>query len=252
MRNTVIAAAILTVVSGSAMAADMPEVPEQDWSFDGLFGTFDRASVQRGFQVYKQVCSNCHAMKFVAYRNLEKIGFRPDQVQAIAAEYEVQDCCDDDGEPFDREARPADAFVSPFANEKAARAANNGAYPVDLSLVAKARVGGSDYIYALLTGYPEEPPEDVELMEGMNYNEYFPGHQIAMAQPIWGDDVEFADGTEATLEQTAKDVTAFLSWAASPELEERKRMGVKVLLFLIVFTAMLYAVKRKIWSDVDH
>jgi len=252
MRNTVLAATILAFASSPGLAAEAPEVPEQDWSFDGLFGTFDRASVQRGFQVYKQVCSNCHALRFVAYRNLEAIGFSPDQVQAIAAEYEVQDCCDDDGEPFDRPAIPADAFVSPFPNEKAARAANNGAYPVDLSLITKARANGPDYVYALLTGYPEEPPEGVELMEGMYYNEYFPGHQIAMAQPLWGDDVEYADGTEATLEQEAKDVTAFLSWAGSPELEDRKRMGVKVLLFLIVFTGMLYAVKRKIWSDVDH
>jgi ubiquinol-cytochrome c reductase cytochrome c1 subunit len=249
MRNTVFAAAVLAAVSGSAMAAEMPKAPNQDWSFDGLFGTFDRASTQRGFQVYKQVCSSCHSLQFVAYRNLEALGFTPDQVQAIASEYEVQDCCTDDGEPFDRPAKPSDRFVSPFPNVQAARSANNGALPPDLSLIAKARVGGPDYLFALLTGYQEEPPEGVELMEGMHYNSYFPGHQIAMAQPLWGDDVEFADGTEATIEQQAKDVTSFLAWAASPELEARKRMGVKVLLFLIVFTGMLYAVKRKIWSD---
>ena len=249
MRNTVFAAAVLAAVSGSALAAEMPKAPSQDWSFDGLFGTFDRASTQRGFQVYKQVCSNCHSLQFVAYRNLEALGFTPDQVQAIASEYEVQDCCTDDGEPFDRPAKPSDRFVSPFPNEQAARSANNGALPVDLSLITRARVGGPNYLFALLTGYKEEPPEGVELMEGMHYNSYFPGHQIAMAQPLWGDDVEFADGTEATIEQQAKDVTSFLTWAASPELETRKRMGVKVLLFLIVFTGMLYAVKRKIWSD---
>lgn len=249
MRNTVFAAAVLAAVSGSAMAAEMPKAPSQDWSFDGLFGTFDRASTQRGFQVYKQVCSNCHSLQFVAYRNLEALGFTPDQVQAIASEYEVQDCCTDDGEPFDRPAKPSDRFVSPFPNAQAARSANNGALPPDLSLITKARVGGPDYLFALLTGYKEEPPEGVELMEGMHYNSYFPGHQIAMAQPLWGDDVEFADGTEATIEQQAKDLTSFLAWAASPELEARKRMGVKVLLFLIVFTGMLYAVKRKIWSD---
>lgn len=249
MRNTVYAAAILAAASGSAMAAEMPEVPTQDWSFTGLFGTFDRASTQRGFQVYKAVCSNCHSLDFVAYRNLEGIGFTPDQIQAIASEYEVVDCCTDDGEPFDRQAKPSDHFVSPFPNDQAARSANNGALPPDLSLIAKARVGGPDYLYALLTGYEEEPPEGVELMEGMYYNNYFPGHQIAMAPPLYGDDVEYADGTEATVEQEARDVTSFLAWAASPELEARKRMGVKVLLFLIVFTAMLYAVKRKIWSD---
>lgn len=249
MRNTVFAAAILAAVSGSAIAAEMPEAPEQDWSFHGLFGTFDRASVQRGFQVYKGVCANCHSLDFVAYRNLESIGFSPEQVQAVASEYEVQDCCTDDGEPFGREAKASDHFISPFPNDQAARSANNGALPPDLSLIARSRMGGADYLYGLLTGYQEEPPEGVELMEGMYYNEYFPGHQIAMAPPLYGDDVEFADGTEATIEQSAKDVTSFLSWAAYPNLEERKRMGVKVLLFLIVFTGMLYAVKRKIWSD---
>lgn len=250
MRDSLFAAAVLAALSGSAIAAEMPEAPEQDWSFHGLFGTFDRPSVQRGFQVYKEVCSNCHSMEFVAYRNLESIGFTAEQVQAVASEYEVEDCCTDDGEPFDRAAKPSDHFVKPFPNEQAARAANNGAYPPDLSLVARSRIGGPDYLYALLTGYREEPPEGVELMEGMYYNDYYPGHQIAMAPPLYGDDVEFADGTEATVEQAAKDVTSFMSWAAYPKLEERKRMGVKVLLFLIVFTGMLYAVKRKIWSDL--
>ncbi len=250
MRNTVVAAAVLAAFSGSAMAAETPTPPAQDWSFSGLFGTFDRASTQRGFSVYKQVCSNCHSLSFVAYRNLEAIGFTPDQVQEIASEYEIQDCCTDDGEPFDRQAKPSDRFVQPFPNEQAARSANNGALPPDLSLIAKARAGGPDYLFGLLTGYQEEPPEGVELMEGMHFNNYFPGHQIAMAPPLYGDDVEFADGTEATVEQEARDVTSFLTWAASPELEVRKRMGVKVLLFLIVFTAMLYVVKRKIWSDL--
>lgn len=250
MRNTVLAAAILAAYSNFAVAAEMPEAPAQDWSFSGLFGTFDRASTQRGFKVYKQVCANCHSLRFVAYRNLEDIGFTPDQVQEIASEYEVQDCCADDGEPFDRQAKPSDRFVQPFPNEQAARSANNGALPPDLSLIVKARVGGPDYLFGLLTGYQEEPPEGVELMEGMHYNNYFPGHQIAMAPPLYGDDVEYADGTEATVEQEARDVTSFLAWAASPELEVRKRMGVKVLLFLIVFTAMLYVVKRKIWSDL--
>ena len=244
------AAAAVVIASGGVHAAEAPEVPAHNWSFDGIFGTFDRPSVQRGFQVYREVCASCHSLSFVAYRNLEAIGFTPDQVQAIASEYEIEDCCTDDGDPFDREAKPADHFVSPFPNEQAARAANNGAYPPDLSLITKARIGGPNYIYGLLIGYQEDPPEGVELMEGMYYNDYFPGHQIAMAPPIDDDQVEYEDGTEATKQQIAEDVVTFLAWTAQPELEERKNMGIKVLLFLIVITAMLFALKRKIWSDV--
>ena len=168
----------------------------------------------------------------------------------IADEYEVEDGPDDEGEMFMRPAKAADYFVPPFANEQAARASNNGALPPDLSLIVKARKDGANYLYGLLTGYEEEAPEGVEMMEGMYYNEYFPGHQIAMAPPLAEGSVDYADGTEATLDQEAHDVVTFLAWAAQPELEERKRLGVKVLLFLIVLTGMLYAVKRKIWSDV--
>ena len=185
------------------------------------------------------------------YRNLAEIGFSEDQVKAIAAEVEVEDGPDAEGEMFDRPARPSDRFVSPFANGNAARAANNGALPPDLSLVTKSRIGGPDYIHGLMVGY-RDAPDGMEMSEGMDYNMFFPGHQIAMPAPLSADQVEYADGTEATVGQMAKDVTNFLVWAAEPELEERKRMGVKVVLFLLLLTGMLYAVKRAVWSDVPH
>jgi ubiquinol-cytochrome c reductase cytochrome c1 subunit len=244
------ASAALMIVVSPADAAKAPDPPDHDWSFSGVFGTFDRATLQRGLQVYREVCASCHSLDLIAFRNLAGIGLGPDEIQAIAEEYEVEDGPDDEGEMFMRPAKASDRFVPPFANEQAARASNNGAYPPDLSLMTKARDGGTDYVFGLLVGYEEEPPEDVEMMEGMYYNKYFPGHQIAMGPPLFEDAVEYADGTEATLDQEAHDVVTFLAWAAQPELEERKRLGVKVMLFLIVLTAMLYAVKRKIWSDV--
>lgn len=236
----------------SIKAAEGVHVPEQEWSFSGIFGHYDRAALQRGLQVYMESCSACHGLTLVAFRNLggdEGLGYNEDEVKAIAAEYTVVDGPDDDGEMFDRDAIPSDRFPSPFPNAKAAAASNGGAVPPDLSLITKARAGGADYIHALLVGY-KEAPADFELMEGLNYNEYFPGHQIAMAQPIDDDAVEYADGTEASLDQMARDVAHFLTWAAEPEMEWRKRMGLKVLLFLIIFTALLYAVKRKIWADL--
>jgi ubiquinol-cytochrome c reductase cytochrome c1 subunit len=244
------AATALIGVAAPAGASEAPELAEHDWSFSGMFGTFDRGALQRGLQVYREVCSNCHSLDFIAFRNLAALGLGPDEIQAIADEYEVEDGPDDEGEMFMRPAKASDYFPSPFPNEQAARASNNGALPPDLSLIVKARKGGADYIYGVLTGYEEEAPEGVELMEGMYYNNAFPGHQIAMAPPLYEGGVEYADGTEATVEQEAEDVVTFLAWAAQPELEERKRMGVKVMLFLIVLTAMLFAVKRKIWSDV--
>ena len=188
-------------------------------------------------------------MSLVAYRNLTGIGLSEDQITAVAAEYEVTDGPNEEGEMYSRPAKPSDRFVAPFANDNAARASNNGALPPDLSLMAKARKGGPDYLYALLTGYKEESPEGVTLMEGMQYNVYFTGNQIAMAPPLADDAVEYQDGTKPTLAQLAQDVTTFLNWAAEPELEERKRMGIKVLLFLIVLTAMMYALKRQVWRD---
>ena len=251
MRAPVLALAAALALAGaaSASAAEGVKVPKQSWSFSGVFGTFDRAQLQRGFTVYKNVCSACHAMEHLYYRNLTEIGLTEDQVKEIAAQYEVTDGPNDEGEMFQRPARPSDRFRRPFPNENAARASNNGAYPVDLSLIVKARDDGANYVYALLTGYADAPA-DMKMGDGMNYNKFFPGHQIAMAPPISEGVVEYEDGTAASVEQVAKDVTAFLAWAAEPELEERKRLGVKVLLFLLVLTGMLYAVKRKVWADV--
>ena len=223
--------------------------PAHQWSHSGLFGTFDRAQLRRGFAVYKGVCSACHGLRLVAYRNLQDIGFSENEVKAIAAEIEVPAEPNDEGEIEDRPGLPSDRFKSPFPNENAARAANNGAYPPDLSLIVKARAGGADYLHALLTGY-REAPEGVTVPEGMNYNEYFGGNMIAMVNPLAEDGVEYSDGTKATVQQQAEDVTAFLAWAAEPELEERKRMGVKVILFLLLLTGLLYVVKRRIWADV--
>ena len=248
MRSMAFAAA-LTLAASSAWASEAAKIPRQNWSFSGIFGTFDRAQLQRGFPVYKNVCSACHGMNLIAYRNLTEIGFSEDEVKAIAAEYEVTDGPNDEGEMFQRPARPSDRFRKPFANENAARAANNGAAPPDLSLMIKAREDGANYVYALLTGYGE-PPADMKMADGMIYNKHFPGGQIAMAPPISEGVVEYADGTKATMEQVSRDVVAFLAWVAEPEMEARKRLGVKVILFLLVLTGMLYAVKRKVWADV--
>jgi len=242
-------AAFMALAAGPAHAVPGSKPPARHWTFDGMFGTFDRGQVQRGFQVYREVCAACHSLKLVAYRNLSGIGLDEEAIKTFAGEFEVTDGPNDEGEMFRRPARPSDRFVAPFANENAARAANNGALPPDLSLMVKARKGGADYLHALLVGYKEEPPADVKLGDGMSYNLYFPGNQIAMGPPFADDAVEYADGTKATAEQIAADITAFLAWAAEPELEERKRMGLKVLIFLVVLTAMLYALKRQIWSD---
>ncbi|MEX2617345.1 MAG: cytochrome c1 [Alphaproteobacteria bacterium] len=245
---TLISAAVFGA-AGQAMAVGGVEIPEQDWSFEGPFGTYDRASAQRGLQIYKEVCAGCHSLNMLYYRNLMDIGYSEAAVKAFAAEHEVQDGPNDEGEMFMRPALPSDRLVKPFANEQAARAANGGALPPDLSLMVEARVGGPDYLYALLTGYTD-PPSDVTVMEGMSYNAYFPGHQIAMSPPLFEGGVEFADGTAATVEQMARDVTTFLAWASEPNMEERKAMGFKVMLFLIVFCGLLIAVKRKVWANV--
>lgn len=256
MRLLVIAVATVLAGVSTAQAAEGGALPERDWSWRGslaktFFGTFDRAQLQRGLQVYTAVCASCHGLSFVSYRNLEALGYGEDEIKGFAAGYEAQDGPDDSGEMYQRAALPSDRFVSPYPNEMAARAANNGAHPPDLSLIVKARKNGANYVYAMLTGYAEAPA-GVELMDGMYYHQYFPGNQIAMPQPLYGDDVEYADGTPATIEQEAADVTAFLAWAAEPELEKRRSMGIVVLIFLIIFTGMLYAVKRRIWSDVKH
>ncbi|WP_207483356.1 cytochrome c1 [Arenibaculum pallidiluteum] len=236
-------------VPGSARAAEAVHLPEVSFSHEGIFGTFDRGSAQRGFQVYKEVCAACHSMRLVSYRNLAELGFNEDEVKAIAAQYEVTAGPNDQGEMFQRPAVAADRFKSPFPNDQAARASNNGALPPDLSLMAKARVGGEKYIYGLLTGY-EEAPAEVTVPDGQYYNKYFPGHLLGMPPILQPDGVTYADGTPATVEQMAHDVATFLTWAAEPNLEARKQMGIKVILFLLVFTGMMYAVKRKVWADV--
>jgi len=226
-------------------------LPDTRFSFDGLFGTFDRASLQRGFQVYKEVCAACHAMRQLSYRNLLEIGLSEEQARRIAADFQVTDGPNDEGQMFERPARLSDRFRSPFPNQQAARAANNGAYPPDLSVMIKARPNGADYMYALLTGY-RDPPAGFAMGEGMNYNEYFPGHQIAMPNVLNDGQVEFADRTQATVSQMARDVTTFMAWAAEPELEQRRAMGVRIILFLTILAGLTYAVKRKVWADVKH
>lgn len=230
-------------------AAEGIEIPSHDWSFSGLFGTFDRAKQQRGLQVYREVCAACHSLRLVAFRNLTDLGYNEDEVRAIAADYQIEDGPDENGDMFIRDGLASDRFPPPFPNENAARAANGGAFPVDLSLITKARAAGPDYLFHLLIGY-QDPPPDVEMMDAMYYNAYFPGHQIAMAPPLMEGVISYADGTPATVQQMAEDVTYFLTWAAEPHMEARKQMGMKVILFLLVFTGLLYAVKRKVWADL--
>lgn len=241
--------AALVAFSAPAPAAESVQPPKQHWHHQGVFGTYDKASLQRGFQVYKQVCSACHGMKLLSYRNLAGLGYNEDEIKAIAAEYTVVDGPNDDGDMFERAARPADRFKSPFANDKAARAANGGALPPDLSLVVKARHNHEDYIFALLTGY-QNPPAGEEGLPGMSWNKYFAGHWISMAPPLVEGAVSYADGTDASVEQMAKDVTQFLAWAGEPHMEERKKMGIKVMLFMFVFAGIMLAAKRKVWAAV--
>ena len=251
MRLAILALGVALAAPGIAAAQQMEAepLPSTRWSFDGPLGTFDRASEQRGLQVWQEVCSNCHSMKEAYYRNLTGIGLSAEQVKAFAAAITVPGGTDDSGQPVDRPALPADHFRSPFPNDKAARAANNGALPPDHSLIVKAREGGATYVDALLQGY-RDPPAGMKLGDGMNYNIYFPGRQIAMAPPLHDGQVTYADGTPATVEQMSRDVTTFLTYMANPEMEQRKRIGVRIVLFLAGMTVVTYAVKRKIWSDL--
>ena len=235
---------------GSAALAEEESAPLLDagFSFHGMFGTIDKASAQRGLQIYKEVCSTCHGLYEMSYRNIEELGYSADQAKAFAAQYEVDDL-DDKGQPIKRKAKPSDRFVRPFPNDDAAREANNGALPPDLALIAKSRKGGPDYVYSLMQGYGPAPA-DVKVGDGLNYNKFFPGHQIAMPQPLADGAVTFADGTPNTLPQEAKDIATFLEWAAEPEQDERKRIGWWVILFLIPLTFLLYVVKRRVWSDL--
>lgn len=221
-----------------------------DWSFKGIFGTFDRAELQRGFQVYKQVCATCHSLNWLRYEKLSALGFSEEEIKVIASEYEVPGPLNEDGEPTFKRAEKGDYFWKPYPNEKAARAANNGAYPVDLSLITKARRNGADYLYALLVGY-QAPPADVTMMPGLYYNPYYDGHQIAMPAPLSEGLVSYSDGTKATVEQMAHDVTAFLAWASEPEMEERKQLGIKVSIYLLFFIVLMYMMMQRVWRRVS-
>ena len=224
-----------------------------NWSFKELTGKFDRASLQRGFQVYKEVCASCHSMQYLSYRNLGEPGgpeFTQEEVKAIAASVEIEDGPDSQGEMFTRTGKPSDKFKSPYPNVEASTAANGGAYPPDMSVLVKARPGGADYMYSVLMGY-EEPPAGMKLDDGVYYNKYMIGQKIKMASPLSEGIVEYSDGTKATMDQMAKDVTTFLAWAAEPELEERHRVGFKVIIYLILLTILVYLSMKKIWSRVD-
>lgn len=238
-----------SVAGEQEMGHDAPELKDEAWPHEGFFGTFDRAALQRGFKVYEEVCHGCHSAKYLTFRSLGDLGFNEDEVKALAAKYEVQDGPDDSGEMFQRPARASDVIPPPFPNDNAARAANGGALPPDLSLMVKARLDGDNYMYSLLTGY-EDPPAGEELAPGQYYNAYYPGHKIGMPPPLTPDQVTFDDGTSATVDQMTRDVTQFLSWLAEPKMEERKQMGIKVMIFLIIITVLLYLYKRKIWADV--
>jgi ubiquinol-cytochrome c reductase cytochrome c1 subunit len=232
-------------------AAQETELPNQKWSFDNPFGTYDLAAAQRGFQIYAQVCSNCHSLQYLHYRDLSGIGLDEEQIKAFAAGVTVPSGTDDQGNPKDGPATPASQFRSPFANTKAAAAANNGGIPPDLSLIINAREGGPNYVYGILTGYVD-PPAGFNVQEGLYYNKTFPGHQIHMPQPLRDGTVDYTDGTSNGLDQEAHDVVTFLAWAANPEEVTRKQMGVRIVLFLVFMTGLTYAVKRRVWSDVEH
>lgn len=268
-----LAVAFVAVAGAAHAAGGEKHIEKQEWSFAGPFGQYDKAQLQRGFKIYKEVCSACHGLSKVAFRNLGEegaLGYSEEQLKTLAAEYTVMDGPNDDGEMFEREAKPSDRFPSPFPNEQAARASNNGAYPPDLSLIAKARAvergfpwfvidaftqyqeQGVDYLYALLTGY-HEAPEGVSVPEGQYYNPNFiAGHSLAMAPPLSEEVVEYTDGTPMTVDQYARDVSAFLMWAAEPKLEARKQMGFRVMIFLLIFASLLYFTKKKLWRNVDH
>jgi cytochrome c1 len=273
MTRTLIALSLTAGLAAAALPAaaaeNQPSPPRITWSFSGPFGQYDQAQLQRGFKIYREVCSNCHSLDLLAFRNLADpggLGFSEAQAAAVAAEYKIKDV-DDKGQPVERAGRPADYFPSPFPNAAAAAAAN-GVAPPDMSTLAKARVYlrgfpwfifdaftqyqelGPDYIHAILTGY-ENAPKDFKLPEGGHYNKYFPGHNIAMPQPLQDGQVTYEDGTPQTLDQYAKDVAAFLMWAAEPKLEQRHRIGFQVMIFLIVLSGLLYFTKKKVWHEVE-
>jgi cytochrome c1 len=258
---TIALASLMLLLSPVSAAEEHIELLHPEWAFAGPFGVHDRNQLQRGYQVYKEVCAACHGLKLVAFRNLgepggpfDVEGMAPEAIEAlvkrIASEAQVPDL-DAEGQPTTRPGIPADRFVSPFPNDRAARAANNGAAPPDLSVMVKARLGGADYIYSLLNGY-SPPPAGFALQEGMSYNKFFAGHQIAMPPPLSDGQITYADGTVASVDQMSKDLVAFLSWSAEPKAEGRKRLGFKVLIFLAALAGLLYLSYRHVWRDVEH
>jgi ubiquinol-cytochrome c reductase cytochrome c1 subunit len=259
--TSAVAAGLALITSVSGFAAEARHPVDVEWSFSNpLFGKYDRAQLQRGFQVYKEVCASCHSLKQVALRDLQGIGFTENEVKAIAKGYTMSDINPDTGEVVDRPGLPTDYFPSPYPNAEAAQAANNGAAPPDLSLMVKAREGHAEYLYSLLLGYDEKPPaqiknsegkmEKFEILAGQNYNPWFPGYKIAMGKQLENGKIDYQDGTRATAQQMAKDVTAFLMWTAEPKLEDRRRMGVSVLLFLAVLIGLTFVSYKRIWKDV--
>jgi ubiquinol-cytochrome c reductase cytochrome b/c1 subunit len=272
------AAAIALLVAGglvvgsaqNARAEEQATPPSLNWSFSGPFGTYDRGALQRGLKVYKEVCSNCHALSYIAFRNLGDAGgpgYSPAQVAAFASEYKIKDGPNDQGDMFERPGRPADYFPSPFPNEQAARAANGGAAPPDLSLITKARSyergfprfifdfftqfqeQGPDYVAAILQGFEDKPPPGVTIPDGSYYNKFFPGHAIKMPKPLSDGQVTYDDGSPATVAQYSHDVATFLMWAAEPHMEARKQLGFQVYIVLIIFAGLMYFTKKKVWAD---
>ena len=261
------------VVGADAHAASYPKLKpkEVDWTFAGPFGSWDQAQLQRGLKVYTEVCSACHSLNYIYFRNLAGLGFTDEQIKAFASTYQVVDGPNEDGEMFERPGQPTDRFPAPYPNTQAARAANGGAYPPDQSLIAKARApergfptfifdiftmyaeNGPDYLYSLLTGYGKEPPTGTEVQEGLHYNPYFiAGSALAMAQPIQDGQIAYPEGVPETVDQYSRDVSAFLMWAAEPNLVERKQRGFLVLLFLVILAGLLYFTKKKVWADVKE
>ena len=250
MIQRLFAALVATLLAGPALAAGGDvALTKRDWSFNGPFGTFDKAAMQRGFQVYREVCAGCHSMQYIAFRNFADLGYNEAEIKAIAAEYDVEDGPNDEGEMFTRPGIPADRMPSPYPNDNAARAGNGGALPPDLSLIAKARANGPDYLYSLLIGY-KEAPASMNVPDGMYYNDAYSGNLIAMPQPLYGDDVTYADGADASIEGSAADLTQFLMWAAEPKMEARKRIGVAVVFFLSIFVVLSVMAKRRVWADL--
>ena len=249
--NRIILIIFISTVSFLVYAEETnTDYAKTNWSFKGIFGTFDRASLQRGYQVYQEVCSGCHSVQHLSYRNLSEKGgpeFSIEEAKAIASQFEVEDGPNSDGEMFNRPGRLSDKFAKPYPNIQASTAANGGAYPPDMSVLAKARAGGADYIYSLLLGY-EEAPSGFELDDGVYYNKYMPGNKIKMSAPLSDGLVEYSDGTQSTTTQMAKDITTFLVWAAEPHLESQHRMGFKAIIYLIILLTLVYMSKQKVWS----